>query len=247
MTAQSEWQTFFDAHAPQYMQNCFVGNTLYEVDFLIEELGLAPRSAVLDIGCGTGRHSVELARRGYRVTGVDLSPGMLAEARKAADAAGVEVEWVQSDATRFTPTKAYDGAICLCEGAFGLLGSADDAIEQPLAVLRTIAAALKPGGKTLLTVLSAFRLIRSHAQQDVLEGRFDPLTLTESGEMAPAEGHPAVPTRERVFVPTELRLMAQIAGLEVLHIWGGTAGAWNRGPVDLDEYELMLVGQKRQV
>jgi len=244
MTRPNDWQTFFDAHAPQYMRNCFVGNTQFEVDFLIEELGLAPGSAVLDIGCGTGRHSVELAKRGYRVTGVDISPGMLAEARKAADAAGVKVEWIQSDATRFTPTKAYDGAICLCEGAFGLLGGADDAIEQPLAILRNVAASLKPSGQFLLTALSAFRNIRRYTQQDVLEGRFDPLTLTEHGEMAPVEGAPPVPTRERAFVPSELRLLARIAGLEVLHIWGGTAGAWNRGPVNLDEFELMMVARK---
>ena len=185
-----------------------------------------------------------MARRGYRVTGVDLSPGMLAEARKTADAAGVDVEWIASDATRFTPATAYDGVICLCEGAFGLLGSADDAIEQPLAVLRTIESALKPGAKVLLTVLNACRMIRSHTQQDVDQGRFDPLTLTESNEMSPVEGQPAIPTRERGFTATELRLLARIAGLEVVHLWGGTAGAWCRAALNLDEYELMIVIQK---
>jgi SAM-dependent methyltransferase len=244
MTPQSEWKTFFDAHAPHYMRNCFVTNTLAEVDFLIEELGLAPGSAVLDIGCGTGRHSIELARRGYRVTGVDLSPGMLAEARKTAADAGVDVEWIASDATRFTPAKAYDAAICLCEGAFGLLGSTDDPIEQPLAVLRTIESALKPGAQVLLTVLNACRLIRLYSQDDVAQGRFDPLTLTESNEMSPVEGQPAIPTRERGFAATELRLLAQIAGLEIVHLWGGTAGAWNRGPLELDEYEIMVVARK---
>lgn len=244
MIRSSDWQTFFDAHAPRYMQNPFVGNTLREVDFVVEELGIEPGAAVLDIGCGTGRHSVELARRRYRVTGVDLSAGMLAEARLAAGAAGVEVEWIQCDAALFAPSKAYDGAICLCEGAFGLLGAGDDAIEQPLTILRNIAAALKTDKKVLLTVLNACRAIRRSTPQDVREGRFDPLTLTEKGEMSPAEGHAAVPTRERGFVPTELRLLARIAGLEVLHLWGGTAGSWNRAPLDLDEFELMAVARK---
>jgi SAM-dependent methyltransferase len=244
MSSQSEWQVFFDAHAPHYMQNCFVTNTLAEVAFLIEELGLAPGATILDIGCGTGRHAVELARRGYRVTGVDLSAGMLAEAQKAANAAGVMVEWVQSDAARFTPTQSYDAAICLCEGAFGLLGSADDPVEQPLAILRSIAAALKPRAKALLTVLNACRMIRAHSQQDVERGTFDPLTLVESGAMPPADGQPPVPTRERGFVATEIRLLAQLAGLDVLHLYGGTAGAWNRAALNLDEYELMIVAQK---
>jgi len=80
---------------------------------------------------GTGRHSIELARRGYSVTGLDLSREMLAWAAAAAEAAGVSVEWVRAEAARFSLPERYDGAICLCEGAFGLLGAKDDPIGQP--------------------------------------------------------------------------------------------------------------------
>jgi SAM-dependent methyltransferase len=85
------WQEFFDGHAPNYLQNCFTKNTVAEVDFLIDALGLSAGASVLDVGCGTGRHAIELARRGYRVTGVDISAGMLEQAKKEAQAAGVEV------------------------------------------------------------------------------------------------------------------------------------------------------------
>ncbi len=77
MTDKSVWETFFDAHAEIYDENVFTKNTVNEVDFLLEELGLAPGGSVLDVGCGTGRHSIELAKRGYSVTGLDISSEML--------------------------------------------------------------------------------------------------------------------------------------------------------------------------
>jgi ubiquinone/menaquinone biosynthesis C-methylase UbiE len=114
MSNATTWERFFDAHAPIYDQNEFTKNTSKEVEFLIEELALPPAGLVLDVGCGTGRHSIELAKRGYSVTGLDLSAEMLARARKGSAAAGVEVEWIRADATRFSLPKLYDGAICLC-------------------------------------------------------------------------------------------------------------------------------------
>ena len=98
---KSGWERFFDEHASRYMDNVFVTNTLVEVDFLLEQLAIPPGGTILDIGCGTGRHSVELARRGYQVTGVDLSAGMLAKAEEAAEEAGVNVRWIRQDATQF--------------------------------------------------------------------------------------------------------------------------------------------------
>ena len=51
--------------------------------------------------------------------------------------------------------RRYDAAICVCEGAFGLLAQRDDPIEQPLAILRNISRSLKPQAKAVLTVLNA--------------------------------------------------------------------------------------------
>ena len=244
MPAKSTWERFFDAHAPIYAENVFTRNTVREVDFLLEELGLPTGAAVLDVGCGTGRHAVELARRGYAVTGLDLSSEMLARAADAARAANVTVEWIHSNATRFTLPRKYDAAVCLCEGAFGLLGQDDDPIGQPLAILRNIARSLKPGARAVFTVLNGAAMLRRHQNTDVAEGRFDPLTMVESSEMPPREGLPAVAVRERGFVPTELLLLFRTAGLSVLNMWGGTAGYWGKRPLDLDEIEVMIVARK---
>ena len=66
------WRLFFNSFAPYYMQESFTRNTRYEVDFIEEEFNLPKHSYIIDIGCGTGRHSIELAKRGYNVTGVDI-------------------------------------------------------------------------------------------------------------------------------------------------------------------------------
>ena len=78
------WERFFDHHAPQYLRNEFTANTRAEVDFILEVMQVPPTGSLLDVGCGVGRHALELARRGYRVTGVDISAGMLEQARRAA-------------------------------------------------------------------------------------------------------------------------------------------------------------------
>jgi ubiquinone/menaquinone biosynthesis C-methylase UbiE len=242
MTKKPDWEKFFDGHAPVYMDNCFTKNTVHEVDFLVEELRLKTGATILDVGCGTGRHSIELARRGFAVTGVDLSSGMLAEAKKSAKRAGVSVTWMHANATTMQIGRQFDAVICLCEGAFGLLGREDDALEQPLAILRGVARALKPGARCLFTALNGYRMARRHSQADVEKNTFDPLTLSEVSEVS----IPGVTStmRERGFVPTELELLFRIAGLNVLHIWGGTAGDWRRGKINLDEMEIMAVAEK---
>jgi len=244
--ADSNWQVFFDGHAAEYMENCFVTNTIAEVDFVIEQTGIAPGARVLDIGCGTGRHSVELAKRGYRVTGVDLSPGMLAEARKTADEAGVEVEFVHSNAADYTSGPVFNAAVCLCEGAFGLLGAGDDPIERDLAIMRNVQSALKPGSVFILTALSGINMVRQHSREDVENGVFDPVSMSRTSPI-PAntpEGERTVEVRERGYVPTELAYMARLAGFEDVRIYGGTAGNWGHRTVDPDEMEIMLVARK---
>lgn len=242
-TSKTEWEQFHDVEAPDYDGLCFTQNAVAEVEFLTDVLGLAPGSAILDLACGTGRHSIELARRGHAVTGLDISAGMLAQAQAKAKAAGVQVEWIRANACHFTPAKRFDAALCLCEGAFGLLGSTDDAIEQPLAILRNIAASLKPGGRALFTILNGFRDARRHSDADVQKGSFDPMTLTTVGEYPPAEGAAPIRLVERSFVPTEVRLLFRIAGMKVVHVWGGTAGNWGRRPLELDEMEIMVVAE----
>lgn len=247
MVQANDWKTFFDRHAPKYMDEPFVKATVAEVDFLIEHLRLNRDQRILDMGCGTGRHALELARRGYRVTGVDLSDGMLAQARAAAAAEGLTtVTFQQADATRYSTDQPFDRVYCVCEGSLGLIGTGSNPQEHDLSVIRNLYNALKPGGRMLITALNAMRHIRLFQPEDVQSGRYDPVTLTETNLMMTGEGADRVEVRvqERGFVIPELRLILQITGFAVEYLGGGTAGQWAIRPVELDEYEIMAIASR---
>ncbi|MCU0515140.1 MAG: class I SAM-dependent methyltransferase, partial [Anaerolineae bacterium] len=236
MNQHNQWQTFFDRHAGRYMEEPFVQATRAEVDFLIAQLQLHTGHRILDMGCGTGRHLLELGRRGYQVTGVDLSSGMLAQARQAADRENlVTLRFEQADATQYTTPEPFDHLYCVCEGAIGLIGTGSDPQEHDKLVLQHLYQALKPGGRMLLTVLNALRMIRLHQPADVAAGRFDPHTLTETSTLTTGAGDAAVTftALERGFVIPELRLLLHSLGLVVEHIGGGTAGRWALRPLEL--------------
>lgn len=242
----TDWEAFFNSHAPVYDRNCFTTSTTEEVDFLLEILDIPPGSSILDIGCGTGRHSIELAKRGYKMTGVDLSSGMLAQAKEKAKEAGLEVNWIKANAVDFVSPEPLDAAICLCEGAFCLMGMDEDPEEHDLAILHNIYNSIKPGARFVLTALNGLAKIRKFDEQHVDQGVFDPISLTETFKMEldTPEGKQHVMVRERGYVPTELKFLFSNAGFETEHIYGGTAGNWGRRRVDLDEIEIMVVGRK---
>lgn len=228
------------------MQNPFTANTRAEVEFLLELLDLPRGSRILDMGCGTGRHAILLAQRGYRVTGVDLSEGMLAEARKAASEAGVEVEWVHEDATQYEPDALFDAAICLCEGAVGLAEPDEEPVGHDLAVLRRIYGALRPNARFVMTALNGYAVIRQMTDELVQEGRFDPANMLSvyEDEWELPEGKKTMQIRERLLIPPEMVALLRHVGFTVEAVWGGTAGEWGRRPVKLDEVEAMYVAVK---
>jgi ubiquinone/menaquinone biosynthesis C-methylase UbiE len=246
MKQKKDWEEFFDHHAPEYMDNVFTKNTAAEIKFLVEELQLPEGSSILDIGCGTGRHSVGLAMRGYKVTGIDMSSGMLDEARKAADKANVKVEFIHADASEYKPQNQYDAAICLCEGAFALIGMDEDPLTHDLAILRNINRALKADAKFIQTTLNGLEKIRKYTKEDIEKGVFDPYTLVETVPMEyeTPEGKKSVMVSEKGYVASELKLVLSMAGFETLNIYGGTAGNWGRRVIDPDEIEIMAIARK---
>jgi SAM-dependent methyltransferase len=100
----------------------------------------APKT-ILDLGCGTGNHALPMARRGYRVTGIDQSREMLALARKKAASLRTRPRFVHADMRSFHLGRTFDAAVCMF-GAFGYVLPERDAVRS----LRSVHAHLEPGG-----------------------------------------------------------------------------------------------------
>ena len=108
---------------------------------ILSLIGVDAGASILDLCCGVGRHAVELARLGYRVTGVDRTSGYLDEARERAKDAGVEVELVEEDMRSFRREGAFDAVLNLFT-SFGYFEDRDDDRK----VVRNIHSSLKEGG-----------------------------------------------------------------------------------------------------
>jgi SAM-dependent methyltransferase len=143
--APREWfRGFFDAtYLATDRPALTARRTRAEVDFAERVLGLRPGARVLDVPCGFGRHAAELARRGYRALGVDLSPLMLREARRAHRESG-RLRFVRADMRRLAYRAEFDAVICLFT-SFGYFREGEN-----VAVLRRMARALRPGGRLLM-------------------------------------------------------------------------------------------------
>src|SRR2546430_13902173 len=114
--------------------------TAQEVEFIAETLGATAGERLLDVGCGPGRHSLEFAKRGLQVLGIDISPEFIAIAHSRAAEAGLQPSFFPMDARELPFDSEFDVVICLCQGAFGL-GLPD------LQILRNIPKPMSPGGR----------------------------------------------------------------------------------------------------
>lgn len=123
--------------------------TKKEIDLFTGVLNLPEDAYVLDLCCGQGRHSVELAKRGYtNITGLDMSRYLINRAKKRNRQAGLNVQFREGDARKIRfPNNSFD-AVIIAGNSFGYFESVIDDIK----VLQEIRRVLKPDGKFLLDV-----------------------------------------------------------------------------------------------
>ena len=249
--SQQWYQTLFANYARQYDEEVYTQGTQGEVDFLEQELEHDRTRAILDIGCGTGRHDIELATRGYRVTGVDLSAAQLARAREKAEAAGVTVDFRQGDARELDFVAAFDLAMMVCEGGFCLM----ETDEMNYRILQGACRALKPGGKLVLTTLNAlFPLARALRPADAAAAdgpplaNFDPVTFrnNSSFEFSDDDGVPhTIHCSERYYAPCEMHWMLESLGMTDIGIYGCELGHFSRERAPgFDDVELLVIARR---
>lgn len=153
-----------------------------EIDSLIKTLDLTPEARILDLCCGPGRHSLDLARRGYKVTGVDRTTHYLDMARDKAVWEGLKVEWVQEDMRRFVRPAAFDVALNMFT-TFGYFEKTEDERQ----VARNVFESLKPGGRWVIELMGKEALARIYQPRDWIEK--DDYIMLEERILAPDWSH----------------------------------------------------------
>jgi len=213
----------------EYEDYPFTKDTEKEVEWMVKEYLTSPEMKILDVGCGTGRHAINLAAKGYRnITGIDLSPGMVEAARKVAEEKGVSIDFRVCDARELPFKNEFDAVLCLCEGAFGLL---EDDYEN-YKVLKAVHQSLEKGGIFILTTLNLFR-----------DEKFDPMTCRTEIEMeiTSKDGQKkTVECSDRSYSFSELKWVLEQHGFEV--VLG--ANPFSKEPIQYGSMEFMVVSKK---
>jgi SAM-dependent methyltransferase len=244
LTRDHWFEDLADHLGSAYLRYSFTKGTVQEVDFILAETGVLPGASVLDVGCGPGRHSLELGRRGYDVVGIDISEEFVRLASESAAREGIDrARFRRHDARNIVHevdlVGRFDLVVCLCQGAFGLmLDPTEDRV-----VLAGLAAALRPGGVVVLSAFNAYFQVRHH-----VEAEFD--ARTGVGHEYTSVRGPDGATRDvelwtGCYTPKELALLAECNDLEPIGLYGAEPGAYGRVDPSVDLPELVLVARRR--
>ncbi len=255
MNKKQWYETLFENYGQKYDNECFTQGTLGECDFLEREINYNRKLKIIDIGCGTGRHAIELSKRGYAITGIDLSESLLQKAREKAKQNGLQTEFLRHDARNLPFENQFDVAIMMCEGGFPLM----ETDEMNFEILKNVSKSLKSHSKFIFTTLNGlfplFHSLNEFHAEGVVEGNatydsqyFDFMTfrdhnLTKVVDDSGAEKE--LECNERYYVPSEITWLLKTLGFTKIEIFGAKLGAFSReDQLTTADFEMLVIAER---
>lgn len=231
----------------------WVEDTKRQVDFLVEHLALRGDERVLDLACGFGRHALELARRGFDVTGVDITPDYVRYATEQARKEKLNARFICQDIREVSFAEPFDVVLNMADGAVGYLENETENHK----IFEVIAHALKPGGKHFMDIMSA-DYARGHFPCKLWDAGEQCLTLSQFewddaastmlyGQIDMPYGQPlSKPCMEegntiRLYGQDEVRRIFADLGMQVQETWADFSGT----PASANGIQLMVYSQKK--
>jgi len=255
MNKKQWYESLFENYGQKYDNETFTKGTVGECDFIEKELGYNKALKLLDVGCGTGRHSIEMSGRGYSVTGVDLSESQLARAKEKAAKAGLKIDFLRYDARKLPFENEFDAAIMICEGAFPLM----ETDEMNFEILNSITKSLKKPGKLIFTTLNGlfplYHSVEEFCDSTTGEGNatyrsntFDLMTFRDHNitEVENDSGKKlSLESNERYYVPSEITWLLKSLGYSKSEIFGAKLGTFSRNDrLTTEDFEMLVIAEK---
>lgn len=249
------YESLFENYGKTYDSESFTQGTMGECDFIEQELDFNKSLKILDVGCGTGRHTIELTKRGYKITGIDLSESMLQKAREKAKSFNLDIEFQKHDARNLPINKDYDVAIMLCEGGFPLM----ETDEMNFEILKNVSKSLKDECRFIFTTLNGLfplfhsveKFMTDNSENDNATYRsntFDLMTLRDHNitEITDDSGNKkTLDCNERYYVPSEITWLLKSLGFKKIEIFSAKLGAFTRkNQLTTEDFEMLVIAEK---
>lgn len=255
MNKKQWYEVIFENYGQKYDNENFAQGTIGECDFIENELKFNRSLKILDVGCGTGRHSIELSKRGYSITGIDLSESLLAQARGKAMKNNLKIDFLKHDARNLPFNNEFDIAIMLCEGGFPLM----ETDEMNFEILKNITKSLKSQGKFIFTTLNGlfplYHSVEEFCSSTTQDGNatyrsntFDLMTFRDFNitEVEDDLGNKkTLECNERYYVPSEITWLLKSLGYNKIEIFGAKLGAFSRNDkLTTEDFEMLVIAEK---
>jgi cyclopropane fatty-acyl-phospholipid synthase-like methyltransferase len=221
--------------------------TNQEVNFLIDELKIRQGQHVLDIPCGFGRHAIELSKRGFNVTGVDISQTFINKLNEKIKAEKLSVTAIQGDILTLQLKQKYAGAICM-GNSFGYFN-----IEKMKLFVEKVSSCLEPGSKFIInsgmlaeSILPNFSKSKSFVIGDITMDITNAYNVDESFMISDIlytkdskkETHSF---KHYVFTLGEIQRLLKMYGLDIIHTYNSPGKA----EFKLGDQQIYIVAEKK--